>query len=422
MLKKDNVKNFFKDKEKINSILIAMLLMSGLTSLIIKVNNIIPIIILSILVSMEVINYKDTMERIKNRRVKIQNIFLVFAIIVFFMFIISIINNGLRSTCMDRFLYFVVFIIIPYLCCRHSIKTNYVINSILIISLILSIPLFFINFGNYNGGTRMTISYYMLPTYIAMIMTFIVDKNKTKEMVITKIVLILIFSYPYIKFLIEYASRGVILAIAVCILLCIIINKKKLKDKLLILFFVLILGITSGIWFKPLVISTNNILQNLNIRIEVIEKSAKLIENDKFDDGRDKVYSRAIEGIIEHPLIGNGIGDYAEKYVTYPHNILLQALYEGGIIFFWVMLLILLYSIYILIFDNETEMEKKYLLVMFISIAIIRLMLSYEFWHEISFGLYLYVVFDIMQNNIDKRRQKNGKCDNSYIQKSKLYR
>lgn len=74
---------------------------------------------------------------------------------------------------------------------------------------------------------------------------------------------------------------------------------------------------------------------------------------------------------------------------------------------------LLLYSIYVIIFDKNVEIDKKFFLVFLISISIVRLMLSYEFWKEISFGMYLYLILSLMQKEIDRR--KNGKCNNSNI-------
>ena len=157
------------------------------------------------------------------------------------------------------------------------------------------------------------------------------------------------------------------------------------------------------------------VLGIFNINIEAISKNLELIEKGNVDNGRNEVFDKAIEGIKEHPFIGNGIGDYAEKYVTYPHNLLLQSWYEGGIIFFLLMLTVFLYSVYILLFDKNVDLNRKYMLILFFSISIVRLMLSYEFWREISFGMYLYFVLDIMQENWDRRKKQNGNSNNTNI-------
>lgn len=415
MIKKKWISNFLKDKEKVNSFIIALLCMSGLISFIIKIENIIPCIIITGFLCIEIINAKETIKRIKDKSIKFPKSYVIFIIIVLCVFIVSIINNGLRKTIIERLMCFIGFLILPSICFRHNTDIKYIVKYILVISGILSIPLFFVNLGKYNGGERMAISYYMLPTYLAIIMNFFIKDDNSKRKKIIKIILYLCILYPYISFLIMYASRGIIVAIVVCILMCISANKKT-KTKLIILAITLLLCGVGLIIFKPMVITFNNMLSKMNIKIEAVNKSAKLLENDAFDNGRNKVYIRALEEIKRHPLMGNGIGDYAEKYITYPHNILLQAWYEGGIIFLFVMIFIIGYGIYILVFNKETSIDEKYMLIFFTSLSIIRLMLSYEFWKEISFGLYLYIIFNIMQKNYEKRRNKrSGKCNNSNV-------
>ena len=409
------IKNEMKEKKNINSLLIAILCMVGLISFIIGKDNIIPIIEIIVLIIAEIVNYKETLQEIKQKKNKKYLTGIIFLGITILTFLVSIIRLGFKETIIIRMLYFGGFICIPYMCCRHEISAKKIIDYILIISGIIAIPLFNIKLGYFDGGTRMSISYYMLPTFIAMVMTFFVSEGKTLKTNVTKIAVFLTLFFPYISFLIEYISRGVILAIIICVFLCSII-KKSTRNKIIIISSTVIICILLTFCVRPILSFAQNFLDKYDIRVEIISKNLQLIESGNFDNGRNDVFQKAIKGIKEHPIIGNGVGDYAEKYITYPHNILLQAWYEGGILYFIVMLGIFLYSIYILIFDLNTKLERKHLIVLFFSISIIRLMLSYEFWKEISFGLYLYIVLDTMQKNLEIRRnKKNGNNNNTNI-------
>lgn len=418
MLELEKIKKVAKKvftKENINSMLIAILCMSGLISFVLGINNIIPILLLLVFTVIEVVNYKETISKIKNKDIKINVCSLIFIVLIILVYLVSFITKGFRETIIERLLYFIGFLMIPFMCCRHDIKIKSIVNSILIISAILAIPLFSIKLGYFDGGTRMSISYYMLPTYIAMVMSYFVNEKRNLKYNIVKIVILLTIFNPYIMFLIQYISRGVVLAILICLLLCLIIKKdRKTKIK----FIAIILGATvllGIILLEPILYMTGSALETLGIRIEIITKNYELLQNGSFDNGRSEVFSKAIEGIKEHPIIGNGVGDYAEKYITYPHNLLLQSWYEGGIIFFVVMLFIVGYSIYILIWDEKIDLSIKYILILLLSISLVRLMLSYEFWKEISFGMYLYIVLHIMQNNWNRRKIKNGNSNNSNI-------
>ena len=414
-MKIERVKEIITPKENINSMLIGILCVTGLISFITGINNIIPIIIIMVLAIIEIVNYKETLAKLKKRELLMPNGFLIFILFINILYLMSYLRNGVKYTTIDRLFHFIGFLIIPAICCRHKITAKGIVNSILILSGIMAIPMFFINFGKYDGGMRMSIIYYMLPTYISMIMSFFVTENKNKKSIFIKLLIYFILFYPYISFLLLHASRGIFIAIAICLYLC-LIAKRKVKVKIIITVVILIIGVIGIVFFKPILTVANDIFINMNIHIEAISKNLKLYEEGKLGNGREKVYAWASEGIKEHPWIGNGIGEYADRYGTYPHNLLLQAWYEGGIIFFSLMLYFLGYSVYVFIFDKKTDDNKKYILILFFSISIIRLMLSYEFWKEISFGLYLYIIIDIMQSNFIRRKSlKDGKCNNTNV-------
>lgn len=417
------IKNELKEKKNINSLLIAILCMAGLISFIIGKDNIIPIIEMIVLIIGEIVNYKETLQEIKQKKNKKYLTGIIFWGITILTFLISIIRLGFKETIIIRMLYFVGFICIPYMCCRHEISAKKIIDYILIISGIIAIPLFNIKLGYFDGGTRMSISYYMLPTFIAMVMTFFINENKTIKSNVIKGVVFLILFYPYMKFFIEHISRGAILAIGISILLCAIINKSAKTKVITIAVLVIIIIIIGVLCLRPILYFAQHIVDKINIKVELISKSLMLIEKGSIDNGRNEIYQKTINGIKENPIIGKGVGEFEYNYQTYPHNFLLQTWYEGGIVFFVANVFIFLYSIYILIFDNKTPVEKKYLLILFFSIAIIKLMLSYEFWKEISFGLYLYIVLDIMQKKLEIRRKKeNGNNNNTNIQKSPIHK
>jgi len=289
-------------KENINSFLIAILVMSGLISFITNIENIIPIILITVFLTIEIINWKDTFEMIKNKKRMFPNTLLIACTIIVILYIASLCQNGIKFTILDRLYHFIGFLMIPCICCRHKISINQIIDSILIISTILSLPLMFKNFGKYDGGTRMSISYYMLPTYISIIMSFFVAKNNNLKLILGKCIYCLIVFYPFNIFLIQYASRGIYVAIAVCLFLCIII-KKSVKQKLLISAVTCVLVLIIAIFFKPLLIFTNKICVSTGINIEIITKNLKLSEEGKIGNGRDLVYQRAIDGIKDHPII-----------------------------------------------------------------------------------------------------------------------
>ena len=63
-------------------------------------------------------------------------------------------------------------------------------------------------------------------------------------------------------------------------------------------------------------------------------KMNKMIALNDISNGREPVYEAAIAGIKNAPLLGNGIEAFpAYTAYSYPHNFILQLVYEGGILF-----------------------------------------------------------------------------------------
>ena len=74
-------------KENINSFLIAILVMSGLISFITNIENIIPIILITVFLTIEIINWKDTFEMIKNKNRMFPNTLLIACTIIVILYI-----------------------------------------------------------------------------------------------------------------------------------------------------------------------------------------------------------------------------------------------------------------------------------------------------------------------------------------------
>src|SRR5699024_3986187 len=81
-----------------------------------------------------------------------------------------------------------------------------------------------------------------------------------------------------------------------------------------------------------------NFLYERGIEVAAIIKTINMIERAGITgilNARDIVYERAFDMFASAPFFGNVVGSYGDKYInsfTYPHNLILQLLVEGGII------------------------------------------------------------------------------------------
>lgn len=269
-----------------------------------------------------------------------------------------------------------------------------IVKFIIYIYAIIGIFLIKVDFWNYTPERRMSISYYMLPLFISILMQiFFFDKEDKKKNRIIKYALYLIVFYKYILFYSVFVSRGALISIFACAIMCFIINRKRKIEKIvwsIILIFIIILTI---IYMNNILNVINDILNSFNIYSRTLERTIDLIDEENIGNGRNLIYSNAWNEIQENSFIGNGIGQFYNKYGTYPHNIILQSWHEGGIIYMLCITIPIIYSIYLMIFDTKTSNEKKYLLIFLFSISVIRLMISYEYWKDNYFWLYLYIIF-----------------------------
>ena len=158
-----------------------------------------------------------------------------------------------------------------------------------------------------------------------------------------------------------------------------------------------------------------SIFSQFGISVAFIEKTI-MIEGD-LSDGRSELYSSTFNLIMGSPVIGHGISTYSHYVpgVEYPHNFVLQFLFDGGII-----LLVIIFAIVVPMFiksiknrkadvSGETvlsllypgtgnmtdQMTGKLAVVLFLSgVEITRALLSGNIWRLIQFWLLIGIVMN----------------------------
>jgi len=109
--------------------------------------------------------------------------------------------------------------------------------------------------------------------------------------------------------------------------------------------------------------------------------------------GRDIIYALVIEGIKEKPVFGHGIfGQFSYTKTGYPHNIFLEILLSGGILYFVIMMLILYYIIKKLFYLAKNDVNKCLILPLFSSAFIMILFSGTYLSNSLLWFLCSYVV------------------------------
>ncbi len=212
---------------------------------------------------------------------------------------------------------------------RSHENINNLIKSLFIVAVFMSLSSFSILYkvivlqGKVvlGGAGRLKAGY-----TLALVFAIFVSKllKESKRQILLNIYSIII----YIAIL-STGARGASL-VATIILSYYIIRKITLKN------FIYIVVIGSFLFLIINNLSTREMFKfNLNRTFEYIGDDGI---NWSGSSGRDKVYSTTIDHIKNKPIIGYGIFSYSAKlgYKSYPHNIFLEFLIQGGIIYFLV--------------------------------------------------------------------------------------
>ena len=197
----------------------------------------------------------------------------------------------------------------------------------------------------------MDVSYgYLIPIVANIVFLAFYFKE---ERTLAKVVMIL-FSLINLVFFIQillFGSRGPLLCVflLICVLCCLKLDShKKVKVNKRRVRITLITGIFVAIFFIPFLSLLEGWLANWDIEVSAISKIIRLqAEEGDFSNGRDELNTLTWNGIYNSPIFGHGLDQYDNNHPgeSYPHNFLLQILYDGGIWLFLIMSPIFIQSI-----------------------------------------------------------------------------
>lgn len=308
--------------------------------------------------------------------------FLFFFVFIIYSLIKGDFNTLINEYVLDFFYYGIPFLIISV----FNISPLVVLRTVVVIYFLL-FPLYVKNYNinmisyDVDGGDVMSFSYNLIRSAIPAIVLLFIDK--VKWIYIISIILILCTVY----FLINVGSRGAILSLILCLLFCLFYldNKSiRLSYKFLFLSFILIFVILN---FSYIVHRIYDLLLVYNVYSIPLERIIISLDTGAdLDSGRSYIYDDVIQGFKDSPIFGNGIASFDNYSGLYPHNIFLQQLYEGGIVFGLPILTITLLSFKIM--NSNLERNTRYFIVFLITASIPQLLLSSYFW---SSHIYWYI-------------------------------
>lgn len=243
-------------------------------------------------------------------------------------------------------------------------------------------------------------TYYMGISYVLLfyLAVFSICKKNKNKIHYLKIFYIIIF-------ILRYGSRGAILVYSILIF-CYLLNNLYFnrKYKYLLLNMIIFIG-GYYIYFK-----TNFIrlvfqkIADLGIKSRTIE----LFQQKEIHlSGRGAIYENVYNSILENPISIKGI--FSDFLVTgvndYSHNIVLELLYQFGIILGGIFLILILILFIFSIFRKQKTIQDN-LIFIFAIISVVHLMVSSTLWLNIDFWAWIGLCLkqqNFLKNNIDKK-------------------
>lgn len=293
-------------------------------------------------------------------------------------------------------------------------NVKYSANSVLIWTMLISIvfiPGFPIMLARTKYGiVDVDVAYSVLPSIIAGIVHFAYYRNSIKR-IEWPIYLIPLY---YMLQLFFNGLRGPLTCILITALLVSIfkfdiddcLQIRKLNRGLWILFVTAIILTFFLEYFLQLVV---NIFQLFNIDAYFITKTIRLLNAGDVSNGRNNIWGIAWNGFLRSPIWGNGFDSFQyHTGIPYPHNFILQSLYDGGILFFIPMALIFIFGIYRAI--KSGFKDNIALLIFFFGFGLVYSLLSQDMFN--IFYLWTIVAFLLMQQKTIQYLNTEGEKKN----------
>lgn len=152
-----------------------------------------------------------------------------------------------------------------------------------------------------------------------------------------------------------------------------------------------------------------NLLDSMGIELGVITKFHFYISIGNATDNREPYYELVSEMFKHSPIWGNGILTFyahSADGIGYPHNFILQFLFEGGLILAIPLTLMAFREVYRVILSKYVKSDDFVLSTCFILLSIIPGLFSMNIWQVRCFWLAL--VFGFSRPRSDIRRRKGG--------------
>lgn len=242
----------------------------------------------------------------------------------------------------------------------------------------------------------MDASYAFMPPIIATIIYCSFYFKREKGFVKLFALTLTLINFVYFLRLFQYGSRGPLLSIFSTIFFLTVCKKKDGLSGILIdlkrLFLIVTIILISIFLMNALFGYLLNILDELGLQSRAIEKILRLSFEGDISNGRESLQTMAIDGFLKKIVFGNGLDRFdANTGGAYPHNFIIQILYDGGIVLFFVLLVPMIKGVVSIYKRCNSNQYVVYTLLMFSSVPYA--LLSLDMWENAVLWLFIGAIF-----------------------------
>lgn len=191
-----------------------------------------------------------------------------------------------------------------------------------------------------------------------------------------------------------WGGRGAVLSSLCCFFILYIhkcINNNRVHKVLFIFLAIFLLSfIFLTVSFTPILKEMHNIAKSFGIRARFVEKID--INTNNFDNGRSKLYYKALNAIEEQPLKLRGINADYSLVGGYIHNIYLELLYDFGAFLGGIFSIIISLFAFLTVFVFYKNNYIFYAITYFFSISFFRLLVSHSLFINFAFWCWFILV------------------------------
>lgn len=345
------------------------------------------------------------------RKVEVTRVHLAIPLIVtLFYFITIIIYPGKSELKLFELL---VYCVLPFILVWNEIDFRKVVKYTLVLTFpaIFVLGRVFIKYNTVNYAITMVLSHSVVTSVVCAVayLSYYIKMDKGYEKSIYTVLSLINGIYFYE--LITYGSRSPAIAVIIFIVVALFfrpdyqnnqVNAHRIK-----LFIILSAIILVVYLFGDSIISwVFNLFESHGIYNRFLRKHYNLMILGDTSHGRMDIYKTAIEGFRLSPVWGHGIDMfYANTGIAFPHNFILQFVYDGGVILLIIIITPLLYSSIRLLKLNQYDLFMPWLILCCSSVPII--MVSGDIW--IKYGFWFFIAYTIMKAKTNYRLYPNKK-------------